>query len=107
MAAKGKSRRWTRLDISFPVFARGTNGQGREFVEFATALNVSAGGMLLAVRHPLPVSHLQLEIPTPPGLGPPSSVSSMQADTVWTETRDRFTLLGLQFTRPLNARPEA
>ena len=107
MAAKGKSRRWTRLDISFPVFARGTNGKGREFVEFATALNVSAGGMLLAVRRPPPVRHLQLDIPTAPGLGPASSASSMQADTVWMEAREQFTLLGLQFTKPLNVRAEA
>lgn len=107
MAAKGKSRQWTRLGISFPVFARGSNGEGREFVEFATALNVSAGGMLLAVRRPLPVSHLQLEIPTAPGLGPASSGRSMQADTVWVEARDRFTLLGLRFTKPLDVKAEA
>ena len=36
-------RGWDRLPISIPFFVRGTNAAGEEFLEFATALNLSAG----------------------------------------------------------------
>lgn len=98
---KSPVRRWERLDISFPVFARGTDAEGKEFVEFGTALNVSAGGMLLAVRKARPRGRVRLEIPNPPWLAAPDSHRSMEASTVWAQTRERFTLLGLKFLRPL------
>ncbi len=98
---KAKTRRWERLDISFPVFARGLDDHGNEFVEFGTALNVSAGGMLLAVRKAHPHGRLRLEIPNPPWLAAPGSHRAMEASTVWAQPRDRFTLLGLKFRRPL------
>ncbi len=43
-------RGWDRLPISIPFFVRGTSASGEEFLEFATALNLSAGGLLLATR---------------------------------------------------------
>ena|SRR5437870_5831567 len=46
-------RRWVRLSLAIPVFVRGVNGQGKEFLEFCTLLNESAGGALLAMRKPL------------------------------------------------------
>lgn len=101
MNKKSRVRRWERLDISFPVFARGTDMEGKEFVEFGTALNVSAGGMLLAIRKAQPHGQLRLEIPNPPWLAAPESHRSMQASTVWAQTRERYTLLGLKFSRPL------
>ena len=96
------------LDISFPVFARGMDDHGKEFVEFGTAINVSAGGMLLAVRKAQPHGRLRLEIPNPPWLAAPGSHRSMEASTVWAQPRERYTLLGLKFSRPLqNLRKEA
>ncbi len=101
MNKKSPVRRWERLDISFPVFARGTDAEGKTFVEFGTALNVSAGGMLLAVRKAQPHGSLRLEIPNPPWLAAPESHRSMEAIMVWAQPRERFTLLGLKFRRPL------
>ena len=43
-------RGWERLPISIPFFVRGSTAAGEEFLEFATALNLSAGGVLLATR---------------------------------------------------------
>jgi hypothetical protein len=55
------------LPLAIPVFVRSLDGEGKEFLEFATALNVSAGGMLLAIRRLLPaVAQLRLEIPSAP-----------------------------------------
>src|SRR5579885_2196223 len=36
-------RRSQRLSIAIPVFARALDSQGREFLEFTTTLNISAG----------------------------------------------------------------
>src|SRR5437870_7447179 len=60
-------RRWSRLPLAIPAFIRGVNGQGREFLEFGTLLNESAGGVLLAIRKPLRRwSRVTLEIPSAP-----------------------------------------
>src|SRR6266567_2711951 len=60
-------RRWARLSLAIPVFVRGINGQGREFLEFCTLLNESAGGALLAIRRPLRRrSRVLLEMPSAP-----------------------------------------
>src|SRR5713226_3383996 len=60
-------RRWVRLPLAISVFVRGRNGQGREFLEFSTMLNESAGGVLLAIRRPMPRwSRAFLEIPSAP-----------------------------------------
>src|SRR5579864_1452066 len=60
-------RKWVRLPLAIPVFVRSRDANGKEFLEFATALNVSAGGMLVAIRRTLPtVAQIQLEIPSAP-----------------------------------------
>src|SRR5258708_19729065 len=60
-------RQWPRLPLAIPVFVRTQSETEKEFLEFATALNVSAGGMLVAVRRSIPsTSHVSLEIPSAP-----------------------------------------
>src|SRR5205807_5763369 len=60
-------RQWDRLPLAIPVFVRSRDDKGKEFLEFATALNVSAGGALVAVRRSLPQSsQVLLEIPSAP-----------------------------------------
>src|SRR2546422_9690697 len=60
-------RKWIRLPLAIPMFVRSRDEKGKEFLEFATALNVSAGGALVAVRRSLPLSaQVSLEIPSAP-----------------------------------------
>jgi len=98
-------RRWSRLPLAIPVFVRGQVGQEREFLEFATALNVSAGGMLLAVRRSLPLSiQVSLEIPSAPlaALATlPKVARSLRAKALRTEHAEGYNLVGLKFSRPL------
>ena len=55
------------LPLAIPVFVRSRDAKGKEFLEFATALNVSAGGMLVAMRRALPaIAQIRLEIPSAP-----------------------------------------
>jgi len=60
-------RRFDRLPLAVPLFVRGVDEVGNEFLEFANALNISAAGVLLAVRRTLPrFSRVSLEIPSAP-----------------------------------------
>ncbi len=98
-------RKHQRLPLSIPVFVRGIDQDGKEFLEFATALNISAGGILLATRRSLPKSaNLSLEIPVaplPPNTVSPQSVRSLKAKLVRVTHGERCHLLGLRFSKPL------
>ena len=98
-------RKWTRLPLAIPIFVRGLDDQGKECLEFATALNVSAGGMLVAVRRLLPASsHLLLEIPSAPLLALsalPETSRNLRAKAMRTTHAEGYHLLGLKFLRPL------
>lgn len=106
MTATGSERRkHQRLPLSIPVFVRGIDQEGKEFLEFATALNISAGGILLATRRNLPKStSLSLEIPVAPmpmTTASPQSVRSLKARLVRITHGDRCHLVGLRFSKPL------
>lgn len=98
-------RKWVRLPLAIPVFVRSRDEKGKEFLEFATALNVSAGGMLVAVRRNLPgTAEIQLEIPSAPVAAValvPSVSRSLRAKATRTTPEEGYYLLGLKFSRPL------
>jgi len=99
-------RRWARLSLAIPVFVRGIDGQGREFVEFCTLLNESAGGALLAIRKALRRrSRVSLEMPLAPALRNVRfrrTKRMLKARVVRTMAIDGWNLCGLQFARPLS-----
>ena len=92
------------------LFAAATR-KGKEFLEFATALNVSAGGMLVAIRRVLPaVAQIRLEIPSAPvaALAPlPRAARTLDAKALRTTPAEGYYLLGLKFTRPLTTSGKA
>jgi len=96
-------RKWTRLPLAIPVFVRGRDSKEGEFLEFATALNVSAGGMLVAMRRVLPaLAQLKLEIPSAPiAVWAPRAARTLTAKTLRTTPAAGYYLLGLKFNRPL------
>jgi len=106
-ARAAEKRKFQRLPLSIPVFVRGTDESGKEFLEFATALNISAGGVLLASRRSIPKSSsLHLEIPVAPL--PADSISSqsirsLKAKLVRVTHGEKYHLLGLKFTRAIQA----
>ena len=91
--------------MAIPIFVRGRDERGKEFLEFATALNLSAGGMLLAVSRSLPLSAgVSLEVPSTPlsNLNElPRAVRRLQARVVHARPSNRHQLVGLRFSRPL------
>jgi hypothetical protein len=101
----GERRKWSRLPLAIPVFVRSRDDKGKEFLEFATSLNVSAGGMLVAIRRSLPaVAQVSLEIPSAPVAAMallPRAARTLSARTLRTTPADGYYLLGLKFSRPL------
>ncbi|HZQ96691.1 MAG TPA: PilZ domain-containing protein [Candidatus Sulfotelmatobacter sp.] len=105
-SSRGTERRkWARLPLAIPVFVRSRDAKGKEFLEFATALNVSAGGMLIAIRRVLPpIAQLRLEIPSSPVTAMarlPWAARTLQAKTLRTSPAEGYYLLGIKFSRPL------
>jgi hypothetical protein len=103
--AEKERRRWERLPLAVPIFVRARDQGGKEILEFATALNVSAGGALVAVGRALPrLARLALEIPASPLANVPNlprAVRRMQAKVVHCHSSSGPELLGVRFSRPL------
>ena len=107
--ATRERRRWPRLPLAIPIFVRTSVESGneidKEFLEFATAVNVSAGGMLIVVRRSVPCSaQLRLEIPSAPIAAVaalPSVTRNLRARVTRMQHGEGFNLLGLKFSKPL------
>lgn len=103
--AEKERRRWPRLPLAIPVFVRSRDEKGRDFLEFATALNVSANGALVAVRRSLPPSaQVLLEIPSAPLAATtelPEASRNLRARSVRVTHAEGYHLVGLKFSRPL------
>ena len=101
-----KERRHSqRLPLAIPMFARGVDERGKEFLEFTTTLNISAGGVLLAMRRAVPPdSKVLLEIPAAPlpkVATAPEFVRSLQAHVVRVSYSSPSYLWALQFNQSL------
>ena len=103
--SQGERRQWSRLPLAIPVFVRTMDGNGKELLEFATALNVSAGGALVAVRRSLPLSaQVLLEIPSAPLLSTvqlPPAARNLRARGMWATHAEGYQLVGLKFSHAL------
>jgi hypothetical protein len=91
------------------VFLRSVGPDGKESLEFATGLNVSAGGILVASRRALPLAmHALLEIPVAPFTLPakaPKTSRKLPARIVRVVHGEDFHLIGMRFQRPLTSSP--
>ncbi len=110
MGVNGKTptaerRQWPRLPLAIPVFVRSSTEADKEFLEFATALNVSAGGMLVAVRRSIPsTAQVSLEIPSAPlaALAAlPTVTRNLRAKVLRMQHGEGYNLVALKFSRPL------
>ena len=100
-------RAWVRLPLAIPIFVRSHDSNGKDFLEFATALNISGGGALVAVHRALrPPAQVSLEIPSAPlaAAAPVSKKSrNLRAKIVRVTHADGYHLLGVKFVQPLLA----
>jgi hypothetical protein len=104
-APSAERRHWLRLPLAIPVFVRSRGEADRELLEFATALNVSPGGMLLAVRRPIPrLTQVLLEIPSAPLAATaalPKVARTLRAKVLRMQHGEGYNLIALKFSRPL------
>lgn len=99
------TRRSPRIRLQIPVFVRGVDASGSEFIELAKTLNISAFGACITCQHVLRSSqtvHLTIPAPSPatPSLVPsenPPITAKVLRQTMVGETR----LFGLEFMHPL------
>ena len=98
-------REWPRLPLAIPVFVRSRDQVGKDFLEFATALNISAGGALVAVHRSLkPSAQVLLEIPSAPltaSAPVPRHSRNLRAKIARVTHAEGYHLVGLKFTQPL------
>ena len=99
------TRRSPRIRLQIPVFVRGTDASGSEFIELTKTLNISAFGACIACQHVLRSNqnvHLTIPAPSPatPSLVPsenPPIIAKVLRQNMVGETR----LFGLEFVSPL------
>ncbi|PYV10876.1 MAG: hypothetical protein DMG23_06190 [Acidobacteria bacterium] len=91
--------------MAIPLFVGGVDKQGREFLDFTVAVNISAGGALVPIRRALRRSaRLSLEIPSSPWprvVTQLRSIRALQARVVRSSGEDSYNLCAIRFTRPL------
>jgi PilZ domain-containing protein len=94
-------RKYPRLPISFPLFARGVDASGKPFKVLLTALNVSASGILVLTSSKFdPARHLQIDLPVGVvGQEVRQTSREVRAEVVRVEQRGRSKLVGLRFGR--------
>ena len=75
-------------------------------LEFGTAVNVSAGGALIAVKRAPKNKEVLLEMPVPPGFSAnaPASHRLIEGRIVRSQAGSAHTYLGLEFKKPLPAK---
>jgi len=102
---KLERRSWSRLPLPIPLFVRSRDSKGKDLLEFATALNISAGGALVAMHGALrPTAQVSLEIPSAPlPTSAPVRKNSrnLRAKVVRVTHGEGFNLVGLKFVQPL------
>jgi hypothetical protein len=99
-------RQHPRIRIQIPVFLRGTDALGVEFIELTKTLNISSTGACIASSHLLQTEQLiQLTIPTPSpstaGLVP-HETPPISARVLRQESAGDLRLFGLEFLHPLS-----
>jgi hypothetical protein len=100
-----QARRCSRIPLQAPVFLKGSDASGTEFIELTKTLNISSIGACITSTHMLrPEQTVQLTIPAPSQASSsliPSETPPIAARVKWQEASGELRLFGLEFLRPL------
>jgi hypothetical protein len=98
-------RRSPRIRLQVPVFLRGQDASGVDFVELTKTLNISAFGACIASTHilrPEQVVHLTIPTPSPASSGlVPNETPPITAKVLRQQVAGELRLFGVEFLRPL------
>lgn len=98
-------RRSPRIRLQIPLFIRGVDAAGSEFLDLTKTLDISATGAYLASPRMLQADHpLSLTIPAPP---PPSSMLPAETPPIQAKIRRQrmsggVNLVGVEFLKALD-----
>ena len=99
------TRRSPRIRLQVPVFLRGTDVSGAEFIELTKTFNISSTGACITSAHILrPDQTVHLTIPAPAPASSslvPSETPPIIAKVLRQESAGQMRLFGLEFLRPL------
>jgi c-di-GMP-binding flagellar brake protein YcgR len=98
-------RRSQRIRLQVPVFVRGSDASGVDFIELTKTLNISATGACIASAHilrPDQIVHLTVPAPSPASSSMvPSETPPIAAKVLRQDNLGDVRLFGLEFLRPL------
>ena len=98
-------RRSQRLHLQIPIFVRGVDGGGDDFLDLSRTLDISSVGACLAVERSMKLSEMiLLTIPAPPPAS--SGLVSAMANPIQARVRRSYPsgdvhYVGVEFIRPL------
>ena len=99
------SRRSPRIRLQVPVFLRGADISGAEFIELTKTLNICANGACIASTHILqPEQLVYLTVPAPSPASSslvPNETPPIAARVLRQDAAGDMRLFGLEFLRPL------
>src|SRR5438309_7069761 len=99
------TRRSPRIRLQVPVFVRGTDASGAEFIELTKTLNISSTGACITSVHilrPDQTVHLTIPAPSPASSSlVPSETPPIIARVLRQQSAGEMRLFGLEFLRPL------
>jgi hypothetical protein len=99
------TRRSPRIRLQVPVFVRGTDASGAEFIELTKTLNISATGACITSAHiirPDQVVHLTIPAPSPASSSlVPSETPPIAARVLRQDAAGEMRLFGLEFLRAI------
>lgn len=100
-----KQRRFPRIRLQIPVFLRGQDASGVDFVELTKTLNISASGACIASTHLLrsdQVVHLTIPTPAPASSGlVPNETPPIAARILRQQAAGELRLFGVEFLKTL------
>ena len=99
------TRRSPRIRLQVPVFVRGTDASGAEFIELTKTLNISATGACITSAHiirPDQIVHLTIPAPSPASSSlVPSETPPIAAKVLRQDSAGEMRLFGLEFLRAI------
>jgi hypothetical protein len=99
------TRRSPRIRLQVPIFLRGSDASGVEFIELTKTLNISATGASIASAHllrPDQLVHLTIPTPAPSSSGLlPNETPPISAKVRREELLGDIRLFGIEFLRTL------
>ena len=102
--SNSERRRSQRIHVQIPMFVRGTDAAGLEFLDLIKTLDISATGAYLASSRAVRMNELvNLTIPAPssPSATLPSDTPPIQARVRRHRATDGVHLLGVEFVKSL------